>query len=79
MIEQKTLEQLMQFGFVLLELRKAFPEHAKEIDRCLFNTKMKYLPQCQSAKCECKQSFEDFHKEQNEYFQKSPKQNYEFN
>lgn len=52
------------------DLRKAFPEHAKEIDKCVYAVlKKKFC--CNRSKCPCQMTFEQFHNATNQSIVKS--------
>lgn len=76
---EEKLKKLLAFGKVMNRVRATFPELAKEIDRCVFDVRHNNVPDCADPKCYCKLSFEQFHEDQNAHYQKSRKQNYEFN
>lgn len=71
------LEKMCAFAAEMKRIRAAFPELAKEIDRCLFDAGQNHLDSCGHGTCECQMSFEQFHDAQNRAF-KTGKYNYEF-
>lgn len=58
------LNKYAAFAANLASLREIFPEHAREIDRCLFDVGQK-LDRCFDPNCNCKFNFETFHGEMN--------------
>ncbi len=61
-------ERVMEFGIQLYELRRAFPEFKREIDRFHFDIGKRFISCCEHPECGCQMSFEDFHDQQNRFF-----------
>lgn len=62
---EEKLNKLLLFSAVMREVRAEFPEHAREIDRCIFDVGHNNIPDCGDPKCYCKRTFEEFHADQN--------------
>lgn len=54
------LKRFAAFATNLRSLKEIFPEHIKEIDKCLFDVGQK-LDGCDDPNCTCKMNFETFH------------------
>ncbi len=54
------LRNFARFACVMRKIRMKFPEHAREIDRALYDVGQK-LESCLDPNCNCKKSFEEFH------------------
>lgn len=67
------LQNWAAFAEALGELRKIFPEHAAEIDKCLYDVGQK-LPSCNDPNCTCQMTFENFRAISHE----NAKRSYEF-
>lgn len=67
------LQRFSAFALALGDLRGIFPEHAAEIDRCLYEVGQK-LPSCNDPNCTCGMTFENFHA----ISQKIARESYEF-
>jgi len=78
MKSETALKRMRDFVYSVAELRKAFPEHAKEIDRMAYDVGKNNLGSCGYATCDCQMSFEEFHRRQNIH-NGTTKENYEFN
>lgn len=65
-------ERLAEFGFAVAELRRDFPEFAREIDKCQFEVGRSRLGTCGHGGCDCSLSFEDFHALRNRLFRTTP-------
>lgn len=61
------------FVLALIEIRQTFPEHAKEIDKCIYDAGQK-LGSCNDPNCTCGMTFENFHA----ISQKIARESYEF-
>ncbi len=48
-----------RFACALSKIRKDFPEHSKEIDKCVFDVGQK-LEHCNDPNCSCRMSFKNF-------------------
>lgn len=69
----------MKFVRAVLQLREIYPEHAREIDRCIYDVGQK-LQSCSDPDCNCKMSFEEFHTQTNHEIEiKLREQSYELN
>jgi hypothetical protein len=53
------LQNLAAFALAMRELRENFPEHTREIDKCLYDVGQK-LPSCNDPNCTCQMTFENF-------------------
>lgn len=62
-------EILTRFGEAAGELRRAYPEFAREIDRMSYDVGKRYIPECEHAKCDCKMTFEQYHAERSRRFE----------
>ena len=62
-IEEK-IRNLARFARPMRKIRLRFPEHARELDRALYDVGQK-LESCLDPNCNCKQSFEEFHEQTN--------------
>jgi hypothetical protein len=51
---------LARFARAMRKIRLRFPEHARELDRALYDVGQK-LESCLDPNCNCRQSFEEFH------------------
>lgn len=54
------LRKFARFARRMRNIRTFYPEHAREIDQCLYDVAQK-LHSCSDPNCECKMSFEEFH------------------
>ena len=61
---EEKLRNLARFVCAIRRLRKKFPEHARELDRCVYDVGQK-LESCREPNCDCKRSFEEFHAQTN--------------
>ncbi len=58
------VKKLARFAHAMRKIRTRFPEHARELDRALYDVGQK-LESCSDPNCDCKQSFEEFHAQTN--------------
>ncbi len=73
------IKNLARFARVMRKIRARFPEHAREIDRALYDVGQK-LESCSDPNCDCRQSFEEFHAAANRLVEKELREkSYEFN
>jgi hypothetical protein len=68
----KNNDQLKRKQFIrkISDLRKMFPEHAVELDRCIYDV-LKKNPCCNNLNCSCQMTFEQFHQTTNKVYKKS--------
>ncbi len=73
--------EMVEFADCINALREAFPELAKEIDKCLFEVMNNHTPKCGHGNCSCQtMTAEQFHFERNLKFgTTSEAKSYEFN
>lgn len=48
-----------EFADAMCRIRERFPEHAAELDKCVFDVGQK-LPACTDPNCTCRMTFENF-------------------
>lgn len=63
-IKVEIMKRLAEFLKKSSSLRVEFDEHAREVDRMIYEV-LRKLDCCNHPKCECGKSFEQFHREQN--------------
>jgi len=63
------VRNLARFARAMRKIRLRFPEHARELDRALYDVGQK-LESCSDPDCDCKQSFEEFHAQTNHVLEK---------
>ncbi len=75
----KKLRKFARFARGMRKIRMKFPEHAREIDRALYDVGQK-LKSCLDPNCNCKESFEEFHAATNRVVEEELREkSYEFN
>ncbi|MBA3693473.1 MAG: hypothetical protein H0X49_16895 [Acidobacteria bacterium] len=73
------VRNLARFARAMRKIRLRFPEHARELDRALYDVGQK-LESCSDPDCDCKQSFEEFHAQTNRLVEEELREkSYEFN
>ena len=49
-----------RFALAMRFIREDFPEHKREIDKCIYDVGQK-LENCDDPNCTCRMNFENFH------------------
>jgi hypothetical protein len=68
MSRQINPENWAMFALTMAEVRAAFPEHGREIDKCIYDVGQK-LESCGDPNCTCRMTFENFRARSNRKYQ----------